>query len=339
MNALAPEAPAAASPATPVKFSDVFMEMEIIRHRWHGSHQLAGAEITVNNIAIDKNRVKPAAIELIPKHWGKRFNAAYGRIEQLMATYTMPFGTQGKRVVPVLVAEKFALELQRAIDGIAEVVAEFSASYDRDVVAVTEEFWLPKFPDRAAYDKAIGRLIPAKQLLPLKFSIEHKLYAPTAAAATEFDVTEREARQFYAASRANAAREIEAAIAETIAGPQRQFAEALARLSAQLRDSKAKISEGSFTQLREAMALCQSFAATGHADFTAQLPALEAEINQVVGRASMVYQSGHGGFGDQIRAQAPVLQVAFDRVLASCNDIVARDEVFERFGVRARRVG
>lgn len=331
-TAAAPQAPARQS------FSDFFFEIKIVQHRWQGTHQLKGGEVVLKDKKIEKGRTRPPSVALIPDRWNKQFNDAYRAVDKILAVYTMPFGKVGRRVVPKLVEGDFAREVAEASAALKALVDRFVAAYDQDVVAYAEDFWLPQFDDRGEYMASVGRLIPAKEELHERFSIELQLYEPTAAATGKFGVGQREVEDFYAQSRGNAQREVEAMVIEVVTGPRKQFAEALQALGAQITSRDARITTGSFTNVLNAIELCLSFSAVADDGFADRLRSLRGQIGSVVSEATQAYSGEYGNFGDTVRQHAGALNAAFSEVIATCRDEHASNSALSRFGVPLRRV-
>lgn len=329
---------APAPPAPKARFEDYFCQLCVRQSRWHGEHVLKGAVTVIDGNSVDKNLTK-VTIKLIPDDWMKKFNSVYGAIDSIIVCYSIPFGSLGRRILPVHSYSKFMQDFSAARARLLDTVAEFAEAYETDVVDAARETWLPKFSnDRDKYYRSIGHLLPRVADLPLKFSVDVELYEAMAAANTDrYNVTTAELKQFLETSRNNAASAIEDAIRDAFDSPIRKLTEALSELGQSIRTPGFKIRPGSFNATLDAIRMCRTFSDVTAKHVLDKLNVFEATINRTVADGTAAMNAG-GRFADIIHANQQVISDAINSVISVVTDEKVQDEIYNKFGMHPRYI-
>jgi hypothetical protein len=316
-----------------VKLAEDIFLVSMRQHRWQGEHvldQRAGVAVAVKDNAVEPGMVKKVSATLIPKPLQKMLGAGYAEIDRVIRRYTYDFA--GAKAVSAGALRAFFQELDRARGVLAEAVAAFRSRYQEEVVEYNRTRWEPKLgPD--LYEEVIGKLLPQEGELSERFRISvtdlRRLEAPD------------EQAKFLAGLDASIIEEIRkhkteeytSAMDALVEGPRKVLAEAIERLTDQIRNGEI-LRRDSFNAVLDAIALNRAFAGSVTDEALLETSRdLEEKITDAIAQAEAAKTSTNT-YSDLLGQHAQALLGAIQPVAAAANNATAVAEVRRKIRVR-----
>lgn len=353
-----PEAPAVQS----ANFNDHFVKMTFETSVWTGRRRARGIEATFDGSKVDEDRVARPQVCLLPKHLDQEIQRARQACYSAFNKYSVPCDSAGTRLLGFRSIDDAVADIQAAI---AAFHATADAVADRlpEILEYNRDYWLERCAvdergrplkrevvnaeaghyryngvldeeqTRKKYEEVIGALLPdSREEFRKAFRAEYRLTEPSSVAA---QFQEKAVRDFFTAARKNAQAHADDVIRLVVEEPVQRLLKELRSLSGRLKDDSEgkRLDPRSFNGIGAAIKLLMSCGDAIHPGMLRQVQSLDAQLAATLETVKSANEAGIS-YTDAIRAEAPSLVDAIDRVAALAEQKRLREDMLHRYGVR-----
>jgi hypothetical protein len=314
-------------------FGKHLCQLVFATHGWAGRRQSKAVEATTNGEKVAADRASSPRVSLLPAELEKLVASARAGVDLALKRHTFSCDQPGTRLVSTRHSAAFVAEFEEAAARYAAAADTLVARYD-EILAYNRDFWLSRLGgDETRYEREIRRLIPPRDRLRARFSIEYRLTGgETALARERFNDTA--VAGFFAEAADNARRHQEEMVEALVREPVAQLAASLEALEAQLADGK-KLTPATFSGVAAAISLCRACADVIDPAVMAKITAVATQIDGVVAGAEH-HKAVGGSYTAAIKPHKKTLCGAIAGVIDACRDERAQAEALARYGALPR---